>query len=565
MTFINEILLATAVLLFAALLLSAVSVRAGIPSLLIFLAVGLLATELPGAASQPVSTETAALIGNLALAVILLDGGLRTRLSTFRFVAGPALVLASVGVLLSAALVGMLAILWLGFDWRYALLLGAIVGSTDAAAVFALLRTGGVRLNERVEATLEVESGINDPMAVFLVVSLLELIKADATLGGGWAMVQMFALQLGVGALAGVVLGAGLALLVARAHLAEGLQALLIQSGGLLIFAATNLMQGSGFLAIYLAGMVVAQRGQRVGEDVLRVSDGLAWLAQAAMFLILGLFAQLKGLYAVAGEALLIAFGLMLFARPVAVLLCLAPYRYHWREIGFIGWVGLRGAVPIVLGLFPLLAAIEGADRLFHIAFFCVLLSLLFQGATLARAARLANVARPLTHGVLSSASLEATPAPREVVQLRVAGGARIVDLLPEDVDWPADTRIAEVWRDKQRIEGQPLQAGDVVTAIAPSRAVHALEEMLGPAPQTVEWSLDSAVTLGELRDFYGITLSGGMRANETVAGFLQRRLHGRPAAGDSVTLGGVTLSVRQAEGGQIQRVGLRLAQARAG
>jgi cell volume regulation protein A len=560
-TFINEILLATALLLFVALLLSAASVRAGVPSLVIFLAVGLVATELPGVETHVVSTESAALIGNLALAVILLDGGLRTRLATFRFVAGPALMLASVGVLLSAAFVGMLAMLWLDLEWHYALLLGAIVGSTDAAAVFALLRTGGVRLNERVEATLEVESGINDPMAVFLVVALIGLVEASAQPGaGGWALLQTFALQLGVGAAAGVLLGAGLALIVARAHLTEGLQALLIQSGGLLIFGAANLMQGSGFLAIYLAGMVVAQRGRRVGEDVLRVSDGLAWLAQAAMFLILGLFAQLKSLYAVAAEAILIAVGLIVFARPLSVLLCLVPFRYSLREIGFIGWVGLRGAVPIVLGLFPLLAGIDGADALFHIAFFCVLLSLLLQGTTLPLAARLAAVARPATLGVLSSASLEATPGRREVVQLQVAVGARIVDLPVAEIDWPADTRVAEIWRGDQLIEAEPLQAGDIVTAIVPAPALPALQEMCAPVPQTVEWPLDPAVTLGELHDFYGIALNSGMRAHESVAAFLHRRLHGRPAAGDSIVLGAVTLTVRQAECGHIERVGLKLA-----
>jgi cell volume regulation protein A len=564
-TSINEILLAAGLLLFVALLLSAASVRAGIPSLLIFLAVGLIATELPGASSDVVSTEAAALIGNLALAVILLDGGLRTRPATFRFVAGPALVLASAGVLLTALLAGAAAIVLIGLDWRHALLLGAIVGSTDAAAVFALLGTRGVHLNERVEATLEVESGINDPMAVFLVVSLIALIQGgSAPDGDGWAMLRMFVLQFGVGAVAGSVFGAMLAALVARAHLAEGLQALLIQSGGLLIFAATNLMQGSGFLAIYLAGMIVAHRSGRVGEDVLRVSDGLAWLAQAAMFLILGLFAQIKSLYAVAADALLVAVGLMVLARPLAVALCLAPYRYVPREIAFIGWVGLRGAVPIVLGLFALLAGIEGADKLFHIAFFCVLLSLLLQGTTLARAARLAGVARPALAGVLSSASLEAAPAARDLVQLRVCPGARIVDLRPEQIDWPADTRVVEVARNGEVVDEPPLRAGDVVAVIAPPATVHVLEEMFAPAPQVAEFSLDSGVTLGELRDFYGIALTEATSGSETAADFLRRRLHGRPATGDEVPLGAVTLTVRHAESGRIQRVGLRLPPTRA-
>jgi len=278
---INEVLLAAGALLFVAILLSALSQRFGVPALLVFLAVGLFATELPGAPEGFIGTQTAALIGNLALAVILLDGGLRTRGSTFRMVAAPALVLATFGVVLTAVLVGLLAAALLGFDWRYAMLMGAIVGSTDAAAVFALLRAGGLRLNERVSATLEVESGINDPMAVFLTVSMIELIRLpDASVA---QLVPMFALQLGVGLGCGWLLGRVLAEIIARVRVTEGLYALLIQSGGLLIFATTNLLGGSGFLAIFLAGMIVARRRVHVTEDVLRVSDGLAWLAQVVV------------------------------------------------------------------------------------------------------------------------------------------------------------------------------------------------------------------------------------------------------------------------------------------
>ncbi|MFN3565453.1 MAG: potassium/proton antiporter, partial [Burkholderiaceae bacterium] len=386
---INEVLLAAGALMFVAILLSALSQRIGVPTLLVFLAVGLFATELPGAPEGFIGTPTAALIGNLALAVILLDGGLRTRASTFRMVAAPALVLATFGVILTAVLVGLLAAALLGFDWRYAMLLGAIVGSTDAAAVFALLRAGGLRLNERVSATLEVESGINDPMAVFLTLAMIELIRrpeADAA-----SVLPMFALQLGVGLACGWLLGRALAEVVGRVRVTEGLYTLLIQSGGLLIFATTNLLGGSGFLAIFLAGMVVARRRVHVTEDVLRVSDGLAWLAQAGMFLILGLFTDAKGLIDVAPGALAIGAGLIVFARPVAVAACLAPFRYAPREIAFIGWVGLRGAVPIVLALFPLMAGVADAALLFHLTFFTVLLSLLAQGASLPFGAPLAR------------------------------------------------------------------------------------------------------------------------------------------------------------------------------
>jgi cell volume regulation protein A len=557
MQFINEALFAAGVLLFVAILLSALSQRFGVPSLLVFLAVGLFATELPGAPQDAISPQTAALIGSLALAVILLDGGLRTRMSTFRMVASPALVLATVGVLLTAMLVGALAVLLLGFDWRYGLLLGAIAGSTDAAAVFALLRSGGLRLNERVGATLEVESGINDPMAVFLTVSLIELMRLpDAGLAD---LLSMFALQLGVGLACGWLLGRLLAEVVARVRVTEGLYTLLIQSGGLAIFAVTNLLQGSGFLAIFIVGMIVARRRVHVTEDVLRVSDGLAWLAQAGMFLILGIFASVHDLRTVAPAALAIGIGLIVLARPLAVALLLVPYRYAWREIAFIGWVGLRGAVPIVLALFPLMAGVPDASLLFHITFFAVLLSLLLQGATLPVAARLAGVTVPASSPILASESIEARDDPHALVQLRVLPSARVEGQAPQDVEWPEGARVVEVVRAGRALAAAQLQAGDVVAIIAPDDAVADLEEMFAPAPAAQEFSLDASTTLGDLRDYYGLRIPAGIRPDATVGEFLRLRLHGRPAVGDSVREGRVRLSVRQAAGGTIRRVGLRV------
>ena len=557
MQFINEALLAAGALMFVAILLSAMSQRFGVPALLVFLAVGLFATELPGAPQALIGPQTAALIGSLALAVILLDGGLRTRIATFRMVAAPALVLATVGVLLTAALVGALAVLLLAFDWRTGLLLGAIAGSTDAAAVFALLRSGGLRLNERVGATLEVESGINDPMAVFLTVALIELLRLpDAGLG---AMLSMFVLQMGVGLACGLLLGRLLAEIVARVRVTEGLYALLIQSGGLAIFAVANLLQGSGFLAIFIAGMIVARRRVHVTEDVLRVSDGLAWLAQAGMFLILGIYASADSLREVAPAGLAIGLSLIVLARPLAVAALLRPFRYAWREIAFIGWVGLRGAVPIVLALFPLMAGLPDASLLFHITFFAVLLSLLLQGSTLPLAARLARVALPANSPVLSSESIEARDDPRVLVQLRVLALARIEGQPPRSVELPPGARVVEVVRDGRVAAVPALRAGDLVAIIAPDEAVADLEEMFAPAPAAQEFSLDAATTLGDLRDYYGLPVPEGADAVQTVGAFLRARLHGRPAAGDTVRDGRMCLSVRQAAGGEIRRVGLRL------
>jgi cell volume regulation protein A len=554
---INEVLLAAGALLFVAILLSALSQRFGVPALLVFLAVGLFATELPGAPEGFISTHTAALVGNLALAVILLDGGLHTRASTFRMVAAPALVLATFGVVLTAVLVGLLAAALLGFDWRYAMLMGAIVGSTDAAAVFALLRAGGLRLNERASATLEVESGINDPMAVFLTVSMIELIRLPEASAA--SLLPMFALQLGVGLGCGWLLGRLLAEIIARVRVTEGLYALLIQSGGLLIFATTNLLGGSGFLAIFVAGMIVARRRVHVTEDVLRVSDGLAWLAQAGMFLILGLFTDINDLAEVAPGALAIGVGLIVFARPVAVAVLLAPFRYSPREIAFIGWVGLRGAVPIVLALFPLMAGIPDAALLFHLTFFTVLLSLLAQGASLPFAARLARVVVPASSPILSAEAIEGSRDGRELVQLRVLRDARVAGRPPEELELPGGARIVEIVRGGNSVVGTTLAAGDIVAVLAREETVAELEELFAPAPAIPEWSLDAATTLGDLRDYYGLEIPPDATASQSVGEFLRAKLRGRPAVGDRVDIGRVVLTVRQAAGGSIRRVGMRV------
>jgi cell volume regulation protein A len=373
-------------------------------------------------------------------------------------------------------------------------------------------------------------------------------------------MASMFVLQLGLGLACGWLLGRLLAEAVARVRVTEGLYALLIQSGGLAIFAVTNLLQGSGFLAIFIAGMIVARRRLHVTEDVLRVSDGLAWLAQAGMFLILGLFASVDGLRAVAPAGLAIGLTLIVLARPLAVAALLRPFRYAWREIAFIGWVGLRGAVPSVLALFPLMAGVPDASLLFHITFFAVLLSLLLQGSTLPLAARLAGVTVPAGSPILSSEAIEARDDPHALVQLRVLRSARVEGQAPDELELPEGARVVEVVRDGRAAAVQTLRAGDVVAMIAPDEAVDDLEEMFAPAPEAQEFSLDAATTLGDLRDYYGLQIPEGAAAAQTVGAFLRARLHGRPAVGDSVREGRICLSVRQASGGHIRRVGLRLA-----
>jgi len=553
----NQTFLIAGLLCFVAIALSAASQKVGVPSLLVFLAVGLFATELPQLQSVRIDVETAVLVGNLALAVILLDGGLRTRLATFRMVAAPSLMLATVGVVLTAVLVGIAGAWLLDLDWRYGLLLGAIVGSTDAAATFALLGSRGLRLNERVESTLEVESGINDPMAVFLTLGVIELIRLPEQ--SLTALLPMFLQQLGIGLLVGVALGYLLSLAVARVRLEEGLYALLIQSGGLATFALTNLLGGSGFLAIYLAGMLIANRRVHVGEDVLRVSDGFAWLAQAGMFLVLGIITDVRGLLEVAGPALLAAAVLMFVARPLAVAACLFPFRYPAREVAFIGWLGLRGAVPIVLGLFPLVAALPHAQVLFHITFFIVLLSLLLQGGTLPVAARLAQVRAGRPRAAIATAPLDGGARSREVVQFIVAEGAPATRRALDEIDWPEGSRLIELERGGRIVEPATLRSGDLVAVVAPAEQVGALEELFAPASADGELTLAASATLGDLQDYYGVELPPELPRDMTLDAYAVRLLRGRAASGDVLALGGLRLRVREASAGVVRSFSLAL------
>jgi len=303
-------------------------------------------------------------------------------------------------VAMTAGLVGAAAMGAMGVDWRYGLLLGAIVSSTDAAAVFSVLRHAGVQLDARVSSTLEVESGLNDPMAVFLTLALIDAIRADSGLAEA---LLLLARQAGFGAAVGLSAGWAVARLMrlvsARAPHQGGLLALMLLSAGIVVFASAGLLEGSGFLAVYLFGVRVRALADEAARSATSALDGYAWAAQAGLFLLLGMLVSPHQLFADAGRTLMVAATLIFVARPIAVAVCLLPMRFKLREVIFIGWVGLRGAVPIVLALFPLLAQVPGSYRFFNVAFAVVLLSLLLQGSFLSRAARALRVVDTKTTG----------------------------------------------------------------------------------------------------------------------------------------------------------------------
>ncbi len=379
-------LVALAALLTLAALATRLSGRFGVPSLLFFLLLGMLARAQPWAPLPPPDFRLVFRAGAMALALILFDGGLNTSLRPARSVLGPSLLLATVGVVVTAAIVAVAAALG-GLGWPTALLLGAAVSSTDAAAVFSVLRATGARLHEKVGLTLELEGGLNDPMAVLLTFSL-----ADALAGGrltvGTAALTLV-LQLGVGALVGVGAGYGGRFALQHARLpSTGLYPVLTLALAFGAFGVATLARGSGFLAVYLTGALLGAGRLPLRANLRRVHDALAWVAQITMFLLLGLSIRPAALPHALLLGSLLAAVLALVARPLAVLLCLAPFRYRPKERLFVAFVGLRGAVPIVLATYPLIRHIAGAQALFELVFAMVVVNSVVPGALAGRLAQ---------------------------------------------------------------------------------------------------------------------------------------------------------------------------------
>ncbi|TNF33895.1 MAG: potassium/proton antiporter [Gammaproteobacteria bacterium] len=560
-----HILLVMALLLFSSILLTPLSARLGMPVLLLFFGVGMLAGEDGPGGIQFSDFDTAFLVSNLALAIILLDGGMRTRARTFRVGLRPASLLATVGVMLTAAITGYAAAWWLGLPWLHGMLMGAIVASTDAAAVFSLLQ--GRSLNQRVSATLEIESGSNDPMAIFLVMLLLELIRLDGA-ASGLAGVRMLVEQFGIGIVAGVLGGWLLSQALRRLELVPGLYSLLAMSGGLLVFAATGAIGGSGFLAIYIVGLWLGNSRLACLSSILPVHDGLAWLAQMGLFLMLGLLVTPSQMVDYVVPALGIALVMVFLARPLAVWLCLRVFNIPWREVLFISWVGLRGAVPIVLALFPVMAGLPEARLLFDVTCVVVLVSLLLQGMTLAPMARWLKLEVPpprlpqhriplslpghgdhvlyllANHELLKPArTVPALRLPVDACLLAVSRGGEILPAHEvtelEDTDW---LLVAGYGR-----TGNEL--GKLLAAEAPERLL--------PRQFFGEFVLSGDALVSDLASLYGFAVPADTGDATLADLFVQQHRH--PVVGDKVPLGVVQLVAMAVQGDRVTRVGMKL------
>lgn len=564
---VDNYLLVGALLVLLGIMSSTLSSRVGLPVLVLFIGVGMLAGSegLGGIAFE--DYRLAHGLATAALALILFDGGLRTSVGALRSVLAPAVALATVGVLVTAAITGVAASRFLGLPLLEGMLLGSIVASTDAAAVFAVLRSTGLNLPPRLANTLEVESGSNDPMAVFLTIGLIEVLLGREPLGPGLAV--LFARQMLLGGAAGLVVGKATLQLAKRLDLATtGLYPVLTAAAALLAYGLAATLGGSGFLSVYLAGIVVGNGRIVFERGVLLFHDGMAWLSQIAMFVLLGLLSFPSRLAAVAGPALLVTAVLVLLARPAAVVATLVPFGYRPRELLFVSWAGLKGAVPIVLATYPLLSGLRDGPLIFDVVFFVVLVAAAVQGWSLPPLARGLGLQRPLPPP--APVSLEITALRNvdgDIVEYVVTPATHAAGRQVQELALPDGAVLAMISRGERIIPPRgstTIEPDDhvflVVTRHARPLADRVFATGPGPAPELpvrVEFPLRGDTTVADLEEFYGIRL--GDEGERTLDELLRQQLGDPPTPGRGVTLGPVRLYVRAVARGRIEQVGLVL------
>ncbi len=521
MFLIDTAILVAGVLLLLGIASSKFSARLGMPVLVMFLGVGMLAGSegIGGIAFEDYSVAYA--IGTLALALILFDGGLQTPYRSVRAAWKPAGILATVGVFITAVVTGVAASWILQLSLTQGLLLGSIVGSTDAAAVFSVLRSGGVHIRRRLADILEVESGSNDPMAIFMTVGLIEVLSGQT--GPGAGLLLMFLKQMVVGLIVGLLVGRVAVGAINHIQLgAAGLYPVLATAFGLFTFGLAADLGGSGFLAVYLAGMVIGNSRIVFHRGILLFHDAAAWLGQILMFIVLGLLSFPSRLLDVFVPGMAIAAVLVLVARPLAVAFTLFPFRYSIRERLFLSWVGLKGAVPITLATFPLLAGLPAASLMFDIVFFVVLVSAVVQGWSLPWVARRLQLEAPpkreapVTLEISSLFNVEG-----DIVDYYVDADTPAAGQMVKDLALPEEVVVALIVRNQQTLlpkGSSKIEAGDhVIVVLRPAvrpmvdrvfaRREH--EVRLTALPTALEFPLKGRIKVAELEQFYDIKLSG--------------------------------------------------------
>lgn len=566
----NQIIFIGAILALLSIVASVLSRRLGAPLLLVFLVLGMLAGEDGPGGINFNDSGLAFLFGNLALAIIIYDGGLGARKDSFRTSLRPALVLATLGVIITCVITGLAASWVLGLSWQEGLLIGAIVGSTDAAAVFGLLKSAGLELKERTGATLEIESGTNDPMAIFLTVTLVQILVTGKDNVGAALIVELLQ-QMGLGLLIGIAGGRMLSLLLKKVNLALSLYPLLALAGGMSIFGLTVQLGGSGFLAIYIVGVMVGNSSLPYGQDIHRFHDGIAWLSQIGMFLMLGLLITPTHLPPIILPAIAIAAVLIFVARPLAVLVSLAPFRFPWREQVFVSWCGLRGAVPIILAVFPSLAGLENTQIYFELVFFVVLISLVVQGWTIAPVGRWLKVELPFSPKEPRHLALRIpNDLEKEILVYHVVRGSQAIGRKIRSLPLVEGAECMGVIRKGVILDDVPaskLEAEDMVVILGSAAVLKPLNTFFAPVARSAgkdaslffgEFSINPDVGLSDLAALYGFKVEDN-QSEMTVAELFVKQFHGKAVIGDRIELGAIVLVVMELEEGRIKSVGLKI------
>lgn len=475
-------LVGAALLLVLSVIASKFSDRLGVPLLIVFLFVGMLAgADGPGGIyfDDPAIAQW---VGMVALAIILFSGGLDTDWKSVRPYFKESLILATLGVLVSASITAGIAHVVLRFDWLESLLLGAIVSSTDAAAIFSILRSRDIWLKGGIKPILELESGSNDPMAFFLTIGFIQLLTIPETTF--LDVILLFFQQMILGGVLGYAAARVGLFLINRLRLGyDGLYPVLTFGLVFLTFGLADIIGGSGFLAVYIFGLLMGRSEFLHKKSMLRFYDGLAWMMQIIMFLTLGLFVFPSELPAVAVSGTLIALGLIFLSRPVSVVICLAKSKFKWRERAFISWVGLRGAVPIILATYPLVMGVPVASTIFNIVFFVVLASVLVQGTTIPYVARLLKVDADAP--VSRDYPIEYVPGKNirgDLLEIQIPPGAKSIGKAIYQLDLPPDYLIVLIARGDEFLVpngGMILQPGDALLSLSPQEAYEQAKAIL--------------------------------------------------------------------------------------
>ncbi len=564
----NTILLFGSVLVLLGILSSLVAQRFGAPLLLVFLVIGMLAGEDgPGGIAFDDYQLTYA-IGSLALAVILFDGGLRTKISHLRGAVRPALLLATIGVVVTAALTGLVASLILDIPLIHGFLLGTVIASTDAAAVFFLIHAGGVQIRQRIGATIEMESATNDPVALFLTIVLVQIIslQQEGISLEPVALIGLLVSHAVIGAVVGVLGGYAASIALNRINLPGGLHPLLVIAAAVMIYALTSVLSGSGFLAVYLTGLILGNRPLRASASIVTVNDAATWLSQIVMFLVLGLLITPTDLLSYVLPATAVAAFLLFVARPVSVWLCLMGCRFSVREKLFASWVGLRGAVSIFLAAIPTLAGVEHADVFFNVAFVIVLISLLLQGWTLTWTAQKLGLTLPRTTASVHRSEID---LPGQLALEMVGYPVSAQSAVMNGAVVPKWARTAFVIRDQNIIEAKdagPLQAKDYAYFLAPPDRVSRLDQLFAAHAELLsanepffgEFAFTGDVLLKDVASFYGLVVDPA-HANLSIADFFGLRFDGKPDVGDHLHLGTAEIVAREVDDDRVIRAGLQL------